>query len=125
MRKRAGALYIKNRKLLLICEEQKGPYWTPGGGLENDESFEQALERELQEELHAQLVSAKLYIKLYDKAVDEEVCYFLVGLNLPTDLPGDTTCYWYSKEDYITNTVRISQRIYSKVYPKLIADNLV
>lgn len=125
MRKRAGALYIKDSKLFLICEGRQGFYWTPGGGLENSETFEQALERELTEELDAQLVSAKLYITITDKAADEEVRYFLVDLRLPDILPNDTEYIWYAKEDYESNAVRISKRIYSKVYPKLITDKLV
>lgn len=125
MRKRAGALYLKNDKLLLICEGQQGFFWTPGGGLEGDESFEQALERELKEELDARLVSAELYMTIKDEAEDEEVRYFLVNLQLPTHLPADVESYWYGRDDFQANTTKISQRIYSKVYPTLIADSLV
>jgi ADP-ribose pyrophosphatase YjhB (NUDIX family) len=125
MRKRAGALYIENDKLLLICEGQQGFFWTPGGRLEGDESFEEALERELEEELSARLVSAKLYMTIHDEAADEEVRYFLVDIHLPVDLPANVIYHWYGKDDFQTNTTKISQRIYSKVYPRLVADNLV
>lgn len=125
MRKRAGALYIKDHKLYLICEDEQGFYWTPGGGLENDETYEQALKRELDEELNARLLSAELYMTIIDKTADETVRYFLVDIALPDTLPNGTTYYWYGRNDYETNTPQISQRIYQKVYPKLIADKLV
>lgn len=125
MRKRAGALYIKDRKLFLICEGKQTFFWTPGGGLENSETFEQALGRELYEELNAQLTSAELYMRIHDKAADELVCYYLVDLELPAKLPNDTEHYWFTREDYGSNAVNISKRIYHKVFPKLVEDNLV
>jgi len=125
MRQRAGALYIQDHKLFLICEGRQGFYWTPGGGLENGETFEQALERELKEELNAALLSAELYIRMEDATADEEVCYFLVDMSVPEVLPNDTTCYWYGQDDHQANTVQISQRVYKTVFPKLIADGLI
>lgn len=125
MRKRAGALHLKDNKLLLICEGQQGFFWTPGGGLENNETFEQALERELDEELGARLLSAKLYMTIQDETEDEEVRYFLVDLELPDNLPDNVEPCWYGRSDFETNITKISQRIHSKVYPKLIADKLV
>ncbi|HEY4161162.1 MAG TPA: NUDIX domain-containing protein [Candidatus Saccharimonadales bacterium] len=125
MRQRAGALYVQDHRLFLICEGQQGSYWTPGGGLEKDETFEQALERELQEELDATLLSADLYIRMKDKAANEEICYFLVNMSIPKVLPNGTTYYWYGRDDHEANTVQISQRVYKTVFPKLIADELV
>jgi 8-oxo-dGTP pyrophosphatase MutT (NUDIX family) len=59
MRKRAGALYLKDHKLLLISEGGQNLYWTPGGGLELGETFRDALKRELVEELSATLLAAE------------------------------------------------------------------
>lgn len=125
MRKRAGALYVKDKKLFLICEGQQGFYWTPGGGLEESETFKQALGREIEEELSARLLSAEPYIRLEDKAANEEVWYFLVDMSLPKSLPNETAYCWYGRDDYEADVVRISQRVYKEVFPKLIADELV
>jgi ADP-ribose pyrophosphatase YjhB (NUDIX family) len=110
---------------LLIRENDQGFYWTPGGGLEGTESFEQALERELSEELNSKIISAKPYMTILDKDANEEVRYFLVTIDLPTKLPDNTIVMWYSKSNYNANTPQISRRIYAKVYPKLLRENLV
>jgi ADP-ribose pyrophosphatase YjhB (NUDIX family) len=126
MRKRAGALYLKDHKLLLISEGGQNLYWTPGGGLEFGETFRDALKRELVEELGATLLAAESFLKIYDKDEDEAVEYFLVSINLP-NLPSNssTRIHWYSKQDFTENTLPISRRVFSKVYPKLIDEGLV
>ena len=58
MRKRAGGLYLRDKSLFLICEGNKDRFWTPGGGLEEGEDFEDALASELREEVEAKLTSA-------------------------------------------------------------------
>jgi len=125
MRKRAGALYIEDHKLLLICEGDQGFYWTPGGGLEKSESFDEALKRELIEELEAKLLSAELYISYEDNEADEHVNYYLVTMELPKVPPNGTKFYWYSRDDYQTNEIPVSKRVYSLVYPRLMKDKLV
>jgi len=97
MRKRAGALYIEDHKLLLICEGDQGFYWTPGGGLEKSESFDEALKRELIEELEAKLLSAELYISYEDNEADEHVNYYLVTMELPKVPPNGTKFYWNTR----------------------------
>jgi 8-oxo-dGTP pyrophosphatase MutT (NUDIX family) len=116
MRKRAGALYLKDHKLLLISEGGQNLYWT----------FRDALKRELVEELGATLLAAESFLKIYDKDEDEAVEYFLVSINLP-NLPSNssTRIHWYSKQDFTENTLPISRRVFSKVYPKLIDEGLV
>lgn len=125
MRKRAGALYIKDCKLLLLCEDNENFFWTPGGGLEGAESFEEALERELLEELHAPIHYAQHYITIEDTEAAEDARYFLVDLSLPEKLPENVELHWYTKEDYIAGTPSISKRVYNMVCPQLIADGLL
>ena len=125
MRKRAGALYIQDKKLFLISEGNQDFYWTPGGGLEQAESYEMALERELKEELDATLNSATLYLSIHDEVAEEDVNYYLVNITLPAHLPNGTKAIWYAMSDYHANTIKISNRVYTKVFPKLKAEGLV
>lgn len=125
MRKRAGALVIKNKTLLLISENHQGFYWTPGGGLEEGETYHQALEREIQEELHMRLLGANLFMEIIDDQANETVQYFLAELDeLPR--PTDTLeIIWYSRKNFEENVIPVSRRIFTKVYPKLLAEGLV
>ena len=72
MRKRAGALIINNKKLLLVTGGNNTGevkyYWTPGGGLDGDETYEEALTRELNEELHVKPVQASFYCEHISKS---------------------------------------------------------
>jgi 8-oxo-dGTP diphosphatase len=61
MRKSARALIIKDKKLLLVGNSELGIFWSPGGGLEKEETPLEALKRELHEELGLELKSAKHY----------------------------------------------------------------
>jgi ADP-ribose pyrophosphatase YjhB (NUDIX family) len=126
MRKRAGALIVQDRKLLLICEGQQDFYWTPGGGLEEGETYLKALRRELSEELGAELGSATFYLRIKDEAANEIVQYYLVTLtSLPASPHQDLELYWYTKQDFADNTLKISTRIFTRVFPKLLIDDLV
>jgi ADP-ribose pyrophosphatase YjhB (NUDIX family) len=126
MRKRAGALVIRDRKLLLISEKNQNFFWTPGGGLETGEDYKAALVRELKEELDAELASATLFFEFVDNDADEEVRYFLVTLTSdPTPTDSATKLLHYTKRDYERNEIPISKRIYALVYPQLIAKGLV
>lgn len=126
MRKRAGALIIQDKKLLLISEKNQDSYWTPGGGVEAGEDYHDALVRELQEELDARTASAKLFYSYVDTDADEEVHYFLVSLaSAPNPPDKRTKLLAYSREDFEQGVIPISKRIYHLVYPELIAAELV
>ena len=121
MRKRAGALIIKDSKLLLISEGGQQFFWTPGGGLEIGESYITALRRELLEELNVILIEARFFISIEDKINNENVRYYLVKLkSYPKLLSKQTKFHWYTKSDLTSNEIAISPRVLSTVYPKLV-----
>ncbi len=125
MRKRAGALIISDKKLLLINEGDQGFFWTPGGGLEGNESFETALKRELHEELGAKTESIELFFQMLDENEKEEVKYFIINKFDKLEVPNDTKILWYSREMYENDSVRISKRVHKHVVPKLISEDFL
>ncbi|WP_088071544.1 NUDIX hydrolase [Gottfriedia luciferensis] len=75
-RPRAFAAIIENENILMVhmIKGEKN-YWTlPGGGLENEETFEEAVIREVQEEVNLKVKIIKhLYTNSYELGVEK--CY--------------------------------------------------
>ena len=78
MRQRATALIIRDKKILLIRE---GGYWyTPGGGIEEGESHEEAIARECKEEIGVDVLASHPYF-VFDT------------INIDTCTPQRNYCY--------------------------------
>ncbi len=78
MRQRVVATIIKNNKILLLHRIKNGKecYVFPGGGVEADESLEEALDREVEEELGLKVKEKKLLFKISNLGNNE--FYFLI-----------------------------------------------
>ena len=89
-RPRSCAAILKDDKILMVCHQTPSrTYWTfPGGGVNDDELFDQAAVREVKEEtgLHVKVIRL-LFEEDYEFAIN--YCYLaeLVGDN--TQLPLD------------------------------------
>ena len=85
MRNRAAAIIIRDRALLLIHRQKPGRdyYILPGGGVELDESFEEACIREVKEETGLDVLGLQL-VYIYNHIGSEEY-YFLT--RVPPDEP--------------------------------------
>lgn len=124
--KRAGALIIQDKKLLLVTNDSTEFYWTPGGRLELDETFEEALHRELDEELCLKIKSFKPYlVTKHDDTINAH--YFLVEVSGQPKSPSDevTGFKWFSKTDFESNNYKISHYVTDAVLLELIKDGLV
>ena len=78
MRNRAAAIIIRDKKLLVIQRQKpdRDYYILPGGGVEFEESFEEACIREVKEETGFDVISLQLVRKYI--TLEKEECYFLV-----------------------------------------------
>lgn len=63
-------LIVKDNKVLLSYEERTGVYMSPGGGLENNESYEECVIRELQEEAGLKVKPIKAFVKVKEYAYE-------------------------------------------------------
>jgi len=75
LRKRATAVIIKNRKILLIRRvKPNADYFIfPGGGVEEGESVEEALKREVMEELTLEVKKFKLLFSIKNLTVPQMI----------------------------------------------------
>jgi 8-oxo-dGTP diphosphatase len=93
MNKRAGAIIIRENKVLLMHRfARREEYWVfPGGGVAENETIEQAMVREVQEELSLKVVAYHLLFEVFNpftmgKFPPRQEYYYLV-----TDFEGEAT----------------------------------
>jgi len=132
MRKRASAVIIKDKKLLLVTGKEEDFYWTPGGKLDEGEDFESALKREVKEEMDCLVTSMMPYCQ-YRAEKEEipnftvpasEVRAFLVQTKGTIRPQAEVTKYiWATKEDL--KNIRVTKGFRSNVVDRLIRENLL
>ena len=89
MRHRACAALIEDGQILMVRIENKNQiFWTlPGGGLNEGETFEQAVVREVEEEVRLNIrVIRPLYVKTDSSG--KEVCFLVERVDTATPLLG-------------------------------------
>lgn len=130
--KRAGAIIIKDKKILLVSDGGSGVYWTPGGRLNTGENYEAALFRELHEELGVKISTYKKYFDYVSPPVEvsgeffpeTEIKYFLVeieGAAKPSSEIGDLK--WCNRND--VSSLKLSNNTSRIIVPRVINDNLI
>ena len=74
----AGALIFNEKEELIIVEPSYKSDWEiPGGGIEKNESPQEALIREIKEELGVDLDAAQLLLIHYQKQEHDDVLFFI------------------------------------------------
>lgn len=126
MRHTARAIIIRDKKLLLVTGHGANYYWSPGGGIENNETPFLALRRELTEELGVQIKSAKHYLSYMVEETKQKVDNFLVEITGDI-IPSDeiTGIAWLSKDNFINKDIIVSVGLAKKLIPALINDKLL
>lgn len=120
MRHTVRAVILKDKHILLVTGHGANFYWTPGGGVENDESITQTLHREIAEELGVTIEKySPYYSYIYE---DQEVDNFVVTIKGDIEVGEEITGYaWYASN----SSVNPSNGFAHMLMPKLISDGII
>lgn len=126
MRHTARAIIIKDKKLLLVTGHGANYYWSPGGGIEKNETPVLALRRELLEELGVQIKSAKHYLSYIVEETQQNVDNFLIEIADEIKPNSEITkIIWLSKGNFKNNDITVSVGLAKNLIPALVKDNLL
>lgn len=124
--KRAGALIIRDKRILLVSNDELGLYWTPGGRLNEGEDYQQALRRELAEELGVKIKAAQLFSQVsHDYTPTAK--YFLVDVaGEPAPVSKEVTKVgWFSRQDIESGDTKVTPNFTKEIFPQLIEAGLL
>jgi ADP-ribose pyrophosphatase YjhB (NUDIX family) len=124
--RRAGALIINNKRIVLVSNDEIGLYWTPGGRLNDNEDYDNALRREILEELGVEIKEAKLFSQV-SHDYTPVAKYFLV------EVSGDpkpateevTKVGWFTKEQIESGEIKVTPNFTKEIFPQLIKAGLL
>jgi len=120
MRRTSRAIIIKDKRLLLVTGHGAGFYWTPGGGVEGDETAVETLYREVKEELGLDVLGYSHYASY--EYEDQAVSNYIVEINDELILSNEITAYiWYQVGD----KVKVSSGLEFVLLPRLIENGLL
>ena len=126
MRNRVGALITKNKRLLLVTNNQSEYYWSPGGGIEDGETDEQTLRRELHEELNVEIIELKKYLEINHSPDPVFSKFYLVEISgKPIPANEISGMCWYSKMNFENKLPQVSPWLSGRVIPRLIEDGFL
>lgn len=118
MRNRAAAIILRDGELLLIHRQKPGRdyYILPGGGVELDESFEEACIREVKEETGLDVLGVQLVYR-YFFAGKEEV-YFITRVSAGEPVLGGSEAQRQSEDNrYLFEWVTVEQLAEKNLLP--------
>lgn len=120
MRHTVLAIILQDKQALLVTGHGADFYWTPGGGIEGNETIVETLHREIKEELGVSIKSYSLYYSYTYE--DQKVDSFIVTIDGEIEVGEEITGYaWYSSE----SNIKPSNGFINALMPKLISDNLI
>lgn len=118
--KRVGGIVIKDNTVLLIHRHKKGKkdYWViPGGGVEDEETLEEALKREMLEETSTHLVKAD-FVSCFKDGKRDHYFYKTVLDSFDVELGGPELESNTLDNSYTLEWVPVSTALKLNLYPR-------
>jgi len=121
MRHTVRGIILKNKQILLVTGHGADFYWTPGGGVEFNETIIETLHREIKEELG---VLVKTYEPYYSyEYADQKVENFIIEIDGDIKVGEEITNFaWYSSA---SEDIKPSDGFLNTLRPQLIKDGLL
>ena len=121
MRHTVRGIILKNKQILLVTGHGADFYWTPGGGVESNETIIETLHREIKEELGVLVKNYEPYYS-YDYA-DQKVENFIIEIDGEIKVGEEVTDFaWYSST---SEDIKPSDGSLNTLRPQLIKDGLL
>lgn len=124
---RAGILFIKNNKILLIKRNKNGfkYYAIPGGTLENDEEIKECAIREGKEEtnLNFELTNQKPF--LIKSLGNDEYYFFAKNIEGEPKMVGEEVERNTAKNSYELAWIKLAELSKTKLFPKGITKKIL
>jgi len=126
---KAGAVIVKNRKVLVARKNDTDIFVMPGGTQESNETFQETLKRELKEELNAELLSIKPFGVFTAEDLFKEGPYtsnvFYVEVSGTLKPCAEMCEIKWINSNYKKGNIKIGSILEKFVIPKLIKENLI
>ncbi len=129
-RQRATAIIIQDKKILLVRDELASFFSMPGGMIETGEDQQSALAREVEEEIGVPIVSASPYLSfdLINQTYNvpqTDHAYMVTISETPVCSHEICELGWYSKDDILSQKIKVPPVFLTKLVPKLINENFL
>lgn len=124
--RKAAAIIIQNKRLLVVKPKRGDIFLSPGGKYEGNESPLECLSRELREELGIEVISEEYYRTYQERAVSTGKklsleTYFVKYEGAPVPSSEIETLYWASPQEILDGTINAASGLKNLV-PNLIVD---
>ena len=125
---RIAGVLIRDNKLLLLKGKGYEYFWTPGGKVDGEESYEKCLKRELKEEIGVNLVSAKFFkeydgVSFFNPEIKQKQVVYLIEIDGEINPDAEIESYiWMNKEDY--NNKKYNTQTDDSIIMDLIKENI-
>lgn len=127
---RAGAIIIRDGKLLMVTGRARDELWTPGGKIESGESDEECLKRELKEEVGMELVEMKFFKEYFSEhfyepgKISQQRIYIVSATGEPKLGAEIEKIIWLTREDFEKKKYPMITINEKEIIPDLIKQNI-
>ncbi|MBI2573194.1 NUDIX domain-containing protein [Candidatus Woesearchaeota archaeon] len=130
MRQRVQCIILEDKKILLVKDRDAAHYYPPGGGIETNETHQEAIQRELKEELNVDTIKTEFHSSYQStneirKHPQTEHNYLVEIKGTPTPSSEIEEIKWFSWEEIEKKMAPFPKNLYTKLFMKLREEKMI